>query len=410
MRFAENIEKVVKHARLNIGTNAAVDAFVRDNLLMAQKEATKGTRARRHAPAWRIVMKHRITGYAAVVVVIGVIVLTIGVLNGTTGPAYALEQSLNAYHTVRTVQVKVYNGQGDIENDRCVSAWVQYDDMGRLLHSRMEIPRAKDGTLVRISNKGQVRHWDRKANFLLISPGDPMAERLEEFARECDPMLTVQRLHDGQEEGSLELEITEPEEGHGLILLQVTYPDKEVRLEYVIDTHTKLLQQVRSYALNEGRYELEEKIVFVAYNQPIEASLFELGDIPGDALIVDKAGGEMGLSQGDLTDAEIAIKVARECLKATIAQDYDKAKRLMGGMPGNTLETIYGGRILRIVSVGQPEPSERFPRGLCVPCRIEVENEKGKWIADFRPPVQRTKNQPDRWIIDDGSFDFDGGM
>ncbi len=391
--------------QLDIDIDPGVDQSILDHATRRLRTTTQNASVVSQPGLWRILMRHKITKYALVALSVVTIVLAMTLLSETAAPAYAVEQSLEVYQTVRTVHVRAYEGKGDIDENRFADVWIQYDEAGRPLKSRMEMPRAKDGPVIRIWNQGAVRLWVPAENLLVIAPGDRMARQLEEFAVLCDPKRTLEHLYDARAKGTLELTITEPQQPSDPILLEVTYADNKTRVEYFIDAQTKLMQQVKTYSREEGQYELAKRIEFVAHNLPITASRFELSDIPDDAMIVDKTVQDAGLAQGDLTDAETAVKVVRECLEATIARDYDKAKKLMAGMPGDALERFCGGRILRIVSVGQPKAHERFPQGLCVPCKIEVAGEEGNRIVDFTPPVQRVRNQPDRWIIDDGSSD-----
>ncbi|MFC1763521.1 hypothetical protein ACFL6U_15765 [Planctomycetota bacterium] len=353
-------------------------------------------------------MKHRITRVAAVAAIIIALLLAFEVLDESTAPAYALEQSLEAHHTVRMLQMRVYEGKDNIDKNRFMDVWIQYDEAGRLANVRIEMPNTKDeGHSIRVWKQGIERMWLPNKNSLLIRPNDEMAGHLEELAVEYNPEGIMQCLHNELEKGTLELKISEPVKAGDDILIEVTRTRDNIRSEYQINPQTKLLKQCKHFRLIEGAYEPVEIIEFIAYNQPIKASLFELSDIPDDVLSFNNACTNIGLAQGDSTDAEIAVEVVRECLEATIAQDYAKAQRLMGGMPGNALEQYHGGRILRIVSIGKPTPHVRFPQGFCVPCKIEVAGKDGNYIADCTPPVQRARNQPDRWIIDDGSMTWD---
>ena len=89
--------------------------------------------------------------------------------------------------------------------------------------------------------------------------------------------------------------------------------------------------------------------------------------------------------------------------EASIAQDYETVKKMLGGMPGDTLEIMYGGKgnkILRIISIDKPVPHEEWKHILCVPCKIEFETPNGNRTANFRPHLKRLENQlGNKWGI-----------
>jgi len=122
-------------------------------------------------------------------------------------------------------------------------------------------------------------------------------------------------------------------------------------------------------------------------------------------MIIDQTTQEIGLPKDDLTDEQIAMKVAREFFEALIAEDYAKAGRLYEGIPAEKLKDAFSGegRVLRVVSVGTPTPHpNRAPRFLRVPCQIEIEVNGQREIKTFTPFIRPVYNQPDRWGIGGG--------
>jgi hypothetical protein len=348
---------------------------------------------------WRTIMKSRITKLAVAAILVITAVLSISVFDKSISTVYAIEQSIEAYHSVRTIQVRAYTGRDSIENAEFSDCWIKYDDAGMLSSFRMEVEKSADGPKSIVWNQGVAEGWMPAKNTLIIGRGDQMAAELEKFAAENDPKQTLQRLYDSQENEGVEFTISEPTQDGDPIALEVINTIDKYRVEYLIDVDTKLLTQLSRYHLGEQEDEFEIRFDFYAYNQPIDPSVFEFNEIPDDALIIDRASSLVGLGKGDLTDNEIAVVVVRECLEASIAQDYGKVKRLLGGMPGDSIEMMFGGRILRIISIGQPELHERFKHILYVPCKMEVENERGNWIANIKPIAQRLEDPPDRWIV-----------
>jgi hypothetical protein len=397
MKPVDDIRKYFKEARIDTNENKDNDVF--NKILDA---ANKNKTSANHLSTWRIIMNSNITKLATAVVVIVIVVLSIIFLDKSVPSAYAIEQSIEACHTVRTIHVRVYQGRDGIENDEFSNCWIKYDDAGMLSNFRMDVEKSVDGPKSIVWNQGVGKGWMPAKKTLIIGRGDQMAADLEKFAAEHDPKQTLDRLYDARDNYGVELTIKEPTQDGDPIVLELIYTIDKDRFEYLIDADTKLLTQFSKYRLGEQEDELEIRFEFYAYNQPIDSSVFELNEIPDDALIIDRSSILVGLGKGDLTDNEIAVAVVRECFEATIAQDYGKVKRLLGGMAGNSIEMMFGGRILRIISIGQPEPHEKFKHVLCVPCKIEIENERGNWIANIKPHVQHLEDPPDRWIVSGG--------
>jgi hypothetical protein len=397
MRPADNIEKLI--SELRVEPRAVVSKKNIEDALAAQRKATGS--AVFQPTVWRIIMKSRITKFAAAAVVIIAAVLSVILLDTTTTKAWALEQSIQAFHSVRSIYVKGFQIRAGMENGESFDLWIKYDSEGKLSHFRMNEAKSADGAKSIVINQGIAKVWMSDKNTLMLFKGAKMTKELEKLAYDFDPKQSLQRLYDLQNDlDESKFTIIEPEKEDEPVIFEVVNDADGSYLRYFFDAETKLLSQYEKYRLAGQDYELEDKYEFFRYNQFIDDSLFELDEIPDDALVIDQATEDVGLEKGDMTDNEVAVEVVRRCLEASIAQDYDKAKKMLGGMPGDVLEKAFGGRILRIISIGKPVPHEKWGHILCVPSKIEVENENGSWIADFTPHVKRLENQPDnRWSV-----------
>ena len=113
---------------------------------------------------------------------------------------------------------------------------------------------------------------------------------------------------------------------------------------------------------------------------------------------------DAGLPQGDLTDNEIAVKVAREFFEALIAKDFERAGSIYSGIPASRIEGALGKiEFLRIVSVGDPTPHpEPWTKFLQVPCEVEIRLNGQTHVKEFMPNIRAVYNQPDRWAIGGG--------
>jgi hypothetical protein len=376
------------------------DTLEKDLLTILSKQSP------RQVEFWRTIMKAKITKLAAAAVIVFAVVLSITFLDkSVTPPAYALEQTIEANHTIQTVHLRIWRSKSEFKD-----CWIKYDDAGLLSNLRQnfygDVHDNDDNLRFTVWNEGVLKTWMPLKNVVIVTRVNNEATGWEDFAETYDPKLTLQRLYDDSRENeAIELEIHEPVQGGDLIYIEAINSGDKTRLELAVDPETKLVKELSRYHLENQEYEFVMRIEYLSYNQPINLSVFELSAIPDDALIYDQVDQLVGLEKGDLTDDEIAVKVVRECLEATIAHDYEEVSRLMEGDPGDSVEVFLeeelGAKLTLIVSIGQPEPHERWPNILCVPCEIEIEDEDSeKRIVSIYATAKAIGYQPGcRWIV-----------
>ncbi|MHC4796459.1 MAG: hypothetical protein ACYTF1_07410, partial [Planctomycetota bacterium] len=179
------------------------------------------------------------------------------------------------------------------------------------------------------------------------------------------------------------------------------------RMVYRVNHKTKLVEWFEKQQLNteSGEYEAYVRHEYLDYNQPIDPKIFTL-DLPSNVAYCDRTSPDIGLSRGDLTDDEIAVKVAREFYVALVAKDYAKASQLCGGVPVARLkEELVGTEYVRIISIGQPTPHpDPKTEFLCVPCEIEVFKDGVKSVKKCVPNIRYIYGQPDRWAVGGGDL------
>ena len=79
---------------------------------------------------------------------------------------------------------------------------------------------------------------------------------------------------------------------------------------------------------------------YLDYNKEIDPKVFQL-EMPKDTITIDEIKNKersTGLVKGDLTDGEIAAKVAREFFEALIAGNYQKVDELLPAMPAESAQ------------------------------------------------------------------------
>ena len=400
MKLIDNLEKLIP--RLRYRARGEMRDRVLSDILEIFAETNKTQSAVGGPNIWRTIMKSKISKLAVAAGVIIVVVFSISLLDKSVTTAYALEQSIEASHTIQTIHLRIFKDKDDIENNEYTDCWMKYDGAGLLSNLRWN-SYDDDGATFSVWNEGVAKGWRPAKNVLMIIRNNDAATKMENFAKNYDPKLILQQLYDdSQENEAIELRIDEPVQGGGPICVEAINSVDKTRLKLVVDSETKLVTQLSHYSLGEQE---DGRIEFLAYNQPIDQSVFELSGIPDDVLVYDQVDQLVGLEKGDLTDNEIAVKVVRKCLEATIAQDYNEVSRLIEGDPGDTIEIFIEeelrARLVRVISTGQPEPHEIYKHILYVPCEIEVENEeKGNWAVNIMSQAQAIDYQPGcRWIM-----------
>lgn len=349
---------------------------------------------------WRTIMKTRITKLAAAAVIIIAVVLSINLWDKSIPAAYAFEQTVEANHSVHYIHIKDFASGHE---DEPKEVWLEFNEDGQVKNVRMHMPawdNPKDGAKVIVWKENKAQVWFKKKNVLLTVRDKTVADRMLKFVEAFDPRLLVERLHKQEAEGKVKIEIDEPSDKAEPIVVTATSPRR--RSVLLVDQATKLVTSIKSYQLKDGKYQYLSLMELNGYNQPIEAKVFTLDEVPAEVVRIDQTTQAVGLEQGSLTDEEVAIEVVRKFFEALIAKDYAKASQLFGGAPADFIQKQFGQmKFLRIISVG-PAAEHPIPetKGLVVPCTVEVEKD-GKirqWKLE-QIGVRQVYNQPGRWSI-----------
>jgi hypothetical protein len=409
MRPAENIEKLIKN--LSDTTSAQMDERVRKNMLNALNESEKPS-ALTQPNLRSIIMKSPITKITAAAVIIVGITLSAIIWVTTTPTAYALEQTVQASHSVRYLHIKSL--KKDMEEPK--EFWLEFDEQGDIKNIRAHMPEwesPSDGAKVVIWQQGKATIWFKKKNSLVTVKDKRFAEKLSASVQLFDPKLAVPRFIELEKHGLAKIKIEEPSNKAEPIIITATYsPECKQfgvpvdRTVLFVDQTTKLITSMESYSLAEnGEYELIDWIEYYDYNQQIDPAMFVFDDLPSDIKRIDQTIQDIGLEQGNLSDEEIAVKVVREFYEAVIAKDYAKAGRIYGNNPASKIEEMFKElKIVRIISIDEPKPhpTPRFG-GFMVPCKLEIEKDGIKSVYEpYGPGVRPVHGQPNRWNIHGG--------
>jgi hypothetical protein len=340
------------------------------------------------------------TKLAAAAVIIVAVVLSINLWNRTIPVAYALDQTITANHSVRYIHIKDFASGHE---DEPKEFWLEFNEDGQVKNVRMYMPAwdaPNDGAKVIVWKENKATVWFKKKNALVTIRDKAVADQMLKLVEAYDPRLVVERLPKQEAEGKVKIEIDEPSNKAEPIVVTATSPRR--RSVLLVDQATKLVTSIKFYQLKDGEYQYLSLMELNGYNQPIEAKMFTLDEVPADVVRIDQTTQAVGLEQGSLTDEEVAVEVVRKFFEALIAKDYAKAGQLLEGAPADFIRKQFGQmKFLRIISVGPaaPHPNPET-KGLVVPCILEIEKD-GKIIQWKRDQigVRQVYNQPGRWTI-----------
>ncbi len=365
---------------------------------MLTARAARGPSASKSPLSIRImIMKSPITKLAAAAVIIVGVVLSISVFDKSIGTAYAIEQTIEANRGLRFIHLKYEPAGTGVEE-----VWAQFDDNGKLLHLRMNFPNTMDGPKDVVWQEGKAEVWFKAQKGIAVLREKNILAQLKMSYKSFDPKLLGEQLYHAQADEKKQIEIQESRSKNESIT--ITWTRNGFRMVYKVDPETKLLQQFEKYELKDGEYKFLGLTKYLDYNQPVDPEIFVLNP-PPDVIRVDQTTQEVGLAQDDLSDEEVVVKVARQFFEALIAEDYDKAGKLLQGIPGERIQQMFSDKkFLRIISIGSvaPHPNPRT-QGLVVPCVVEIEKDGtiSEWKLD-QLGIREVYKQPGRWSIFSG--------
>jgi len=340
---------------------------------------------------------------AAVAALAAGVALSISLVS-PSGRAYALEETAQANNHVTSYHVKITPAVSLGE------AWVQLNADGTAMQVRMDFQDPlflNDGAKVSILSKEKAEVWFRDKKSVLFCPAEEGLQRVSKMRQLADPKLVFERLQADKAAGKVEVETRQPAKDDEPIVLTVTSrtnPDR--KHEYEVNSRAKLVERITTYRRIGRNWEQASQQQYLEYNQPIDPKVFQL-EVPKDVTVFDQINRKPGLVKGDLTEDEIARKVAREFFEALIAGDYDKAGLIYSAWPAEKLKERLGEvKFLRIVEIGKPTPPNALIRALQapdtslqVPAKVEIEVKGRREIRDYSAGVRALARQSDRRVI-----------
>ena len=431
MKHKNDLEQSIENLRST--TSPATDQRILTDASAALAQSTQTHSDSKQTSSRRTIMKKHWPKFTAAALIIIAVVVSITILDKSPTVAYALEQTIQANHSVRYIHIKSLWAS----HEEPIEAWVEFDAAGQVKNVRMHVPawtEPSDGDKVIVWQDNKAHLWLKKKNIYGVVKDKAIADMIFKTIEELDPKMALQRLQSLKSDNRLDLVIDQPANKTAPIIVTATpleaVNDDQQMTEFerewkqlfslsrgsdndiskfvlFVDQTTKLVTSIQFYEQREGQDHLVYILEYHDYNQSIAAELFTLEDeIPADVLRIDQTTQEVGLAQGQLSDKEIAAELIRQFLEALIARDYAKAGKMFSGTPAERMQKTYGQiRFIRIISIGEPVPPHTtgglyMPGALYVPCTVEIE-ENGK-IIQWHPKhsyVRQVYGQPGRWEI-----------
>ncbi len=429
MRPTRKIEKSIR--QLQDRTGAELDARTLSDAcqVLAKKQQTQS--ASNKPNIWRIIMKSKMTKLAAAAAIIIAAIIGINHFGGSVdmvAPAYAIEQTIEAYNYVRYVHVM----GSYVENDRDYPEsehWVLLNDESEPEAIWTKHEGMQDFRFAIWDWKSSVlKQWDPEKNLFTIEYTYNKKLLEPQNRMRLDPKFAMKLLQEMEADGEVSIEIEDSSKKEDPIRVIATQTDEYVstksphwahrRYILYIERISNLVEKFELYKLLDGRFKLRTYKRFLEYDPEVvpDELLFEA---PDGAKIVDMTI-DCGLAQGGMTDEESAAETVRQFIEALIAMDYNAAAKLSNGSTPEKLRQYIeklNFKWLRLVDIGEVEAFTEYDLGrrvLMVP--FEYECEKNGVIRIVGPQeafkegdpgprehrkamVRPVPGHPDRWVI-----------
>jgi hypothetical protein len=324
---------------------------------------------------------------------------------GAGSPAYAIEQTLEANKSVRSVHLR--HDSPSVPTTQEV--WMEFDPNGQPTRARIEEGTGDSFRIMIFEGPASLMKLYRpaKKQFIIMDMADQFRGEMSRVREQFDPRLVVEDLNEKAKSKDFQAKIVEPTKPNQPITMTVTgkVAGNEVRYVLLIDPNTKLATRREDYLAKNGKLELYTRLDYLEYNKPLDETLFHLEPPPG-VTVEDMTQGK-GMPQEKMTDEQAAAKVVRKFIQALVDKDYAAAARLCMNVSAEEIRQRAEKReirYVRVVSVGTPEAlPDGGPRAYRVPFQVEIEKDGKKEISRTRDAAVRPlTNKPDHWIIKAG--------
>jgi len=399
----ENIEEILK----NIGAEE-IPADVHKIAQETSNNFSSSLKQTRHSKQHNLleqIMKSRKAQFAAAAVAVLVIYLCLQIPKSLVPPAYALQDTIDAYNTVSSLHMGIKIWQ----RPRTDEFWLECDSYGNISRIRYHTPDSGQlGSITIVESNGKSEAWLPRLN-VHLSGYRNLGLVLGVDVSQVDPKGLVESLYQQELLGEVILDVNEPVQKDKPIVITVTYPEGSLSENWkkvlYIDQGTKLLKKIDKFEFRDEQYQHVSAIELFDYNQQIDPAMFSFeGEIPPDATVIDVTGVEVGLLQGDMTEEETATEITRQLFEAAIAKDYTRAGQLCIVGPAFLTEQLFEGvNLIEITSIEPGRPStDPDEKGFYCSGKVLLESGDLFYVQNLSEVKIRrinTASEPNRWMI-----------
>lgn len=319
MKRTKNIKKIVQRSylkNLKIHSGTEMDKRILSDALTEMENSKKALSTTNQPNIWRNIMKNQKAKLATVAAIIFAIILSISVLDKSTTPAYALEQTIDAIQDVKTVYMAgEFYKQGQFE------CWMKYDGnpdlpthvwLGRTGHNLCKIcsPDGIFGLNKRTNRVHFARRDERNKDWIL-----KFGSFFKNAVKQADKTDSVNIYNE-----------KDPNTDKELIVVHIKTSNREKK--FIVNPETKLpikFTTVRDDAPMEMmRKTLAVKnLMEIRYNEQPPEGIFNL---PADAKIVKEevdcmVDPDSGLIVDGMTHEQACMEIAKQTGQALVEVD-----------------------------------------------------------------------------------------
>lgn len=405
MRPAEKIKELFAKSKIKV--NSEFDNNIMNDVLTEYEKNYKAPSTDFQSNVWRIIMKNRITKFAAAAIIIVAAVLSVHIFTNSVQTAFGIEQVIKAYNNIRYLHVKQFR-TGQTEP---LEAWIKADEKGGIEKARYYLPEyisPEDGAKLVAWTPQKAELWFKRKNGYLIFQTKKIEAMMKNLIEQSQPRIVLEKLLELQSKGIIDIETTKPADKQESAMIIAAYKNKPIKEIYYVNQATDLITFIEFYDSSKSTEPIST-IEFHDYNVEIENKMFTLKDeVPEDVTVVNQLEQLIGIPQGDMTDQEAAKETVRQFFQALIDKDYKKAGQIYAGVSEEKAKEYFGQlNVTAIISIGTPVPYPKCgEHSFNIPIEYEVTDANGnkKILKQFGPKARCGDDEmhPDRWIIHGG--------
>jgi hypothetical protein len=362
----------------------------------------------------RMIMKNRITKFAAAAIIIVAVVLSVNIFNRVpvASATQVLQDAINAVSDIWSVHMKARMRTLPADNFSLIG--LEYDFVPIEMWKRTD----KNGSEQwRVEKLGRVLLMDGKSTLMLIRPNQGVLEKrplpLGCFDSWSGRLLNVQDLLDSELQSAKnrpdrQVNLSHQEiNGKDKLILEVDITtdiakDDYLRNQFIansdhmkvyrFDAKTKLLEGFQVYVHTEKQDVLIFEVTDIEYNKEIDDNIFAM-DLPKDMIWH----GELQVLPDNEKYQKMSPKeTAKAFFEACAKEDWDEFLKFWSANAADEkIKSYLGG--LEIVSIGEPFKAGHYP-GWFVPYEIKLKNGS---VKKFNLAI-RNDNPAKRWVVDGG--------